>query len=309
MFAQGRFFRNAQRLQPDLRPGRIGGAAARRADAGEPGRAKFAELRVSLRLDPRDAFENALKEDAVILRAWFKARRQCGVIHRETLAGLWQRVVIEARRMIGVEQRREACQIVFREVFADGRTASVRGSACQPLVTNAVAVDAEMWRKHRCVGQQLQGERGAERGDAIARRRRTAGEEGRAAIGGPGDNRCIGGKAKPGCHARADGGDPRSGRNNAGEEGGTETGFPDPAGPLAGNRIIARFQGVIFIRHVIDARQPAQNPVRLMDDPPALAHKFHGAGERRGGAQRRRFTRGGSCNACEMVSFAHVIIH
>ena len=55
--------------------------------------------------------------------------------------------IIEAGRVIGVEQGREAGEVILREERADGGTPCVRGAARQPLLADAVAVDAEVRRE------------------------------------------------------------------------------------------------------------------------------------------------------------------
>ncbi len=78
------------------------------------------ELRIGVRLDAGDAFEDTLEENAVIGGAGVEARLEILIVDGEALAGLGQRIVVEAGRMIGASSgvRRARSSLVKKAAIA-----------------------------------------------------------------------------------------------------------------------------------------------------------------------------------------------
>lgn len=84
-------------------PATVGRAAAGAEDACGSRCTQRSEFPVALRLDAGDTLQDPLEEQRVICRAWRKTRLERRIIHRETLAGTDQRIVIQPGRPVRLQ--------------------------------------------------------------------------------------------------------------------------------------------------------------------------------------------------------------
>ncbi len=156
----------------------------------------------------------------------------------------------EVEGLVGAEPGREAFDLVRLEVAQKRPAAAVGRTTGQPVAEELVAVDAVSGGEEGLRRQELDGERGAERRDAIAGLRRAGGEEGGAAVGGAGDDL---GPAKRACSDRTD---RRAGLDHLGQKIASDAESGEPGGPEAGDGVPAELQGVVVVAEPEAAGQP-----------------------------------------------------
>ena len=175
--------RHAQDALADGGPGWVSRSAADADDLAQGRCSKVAERLIGQSFDRGNALQQALEKLHVVGGPRGHARRQLRVGNGEALAGLGQRVVVETGRPCGIKLRRQRGHPLGAEMRQQRAAAGVGGAAHQPAVAKAVRVDALPRREDRLVRQQLQHQRGAERGDCIAGRRGAGRDERSDAVG------------------------------------------------------------------------------------------------------------------------------
>ena len=89
-------------------------------------------------------------------RAGLHPRSPVRVVERETFPDAWQRVVVHAERPVGIDPFAECGHLGIGKKLSQHGPATVRRTASQPAVADAVAVDAELRRRDRVLAVDLQ---------------------------------------------------------------------------------------------------------------------------------------------------------
>ena len=145
-------------LQTDLRPFVVDGAAADRPDRRQGIGAQFGEAAIAQRLDARRCLRGSPAGSAAARRGAASRRgAKCWIVDRKALARPRQGIVVEAGRLIGVDQRRQALDLLAGEMRHDGLAAGIGGAAGQPGIANAMAVDAVLRGKDRAAMREASG--------------------------------------------------------------------------------------------------------------------------------------------------------
>ena len=133
------------------------------------------------------------------------------------------------------------------EELQERLAAAVGGTASQPSIADAVAIDAEFGREDGTVTEELQHDGRAQRRRGFAGFSRPASEEGCASVGRTRRDGDAFRDAERDGRLRGDVSDGRPDRYNFGEESGRESEVAEPIRPAAADGIVTRLERVILV--------------------------------------------------------------
>ena len=114
------------------RPCPISRAAADADDAAQAGAPSRGQALVGKRLDRCDAFEKALEETIVLGRTRIDPCLKAWIGDREALSRFWQRIVIEAGRLLRPESGRQTFHFVCGKMHQQRRATRIGSAAGKP---------------------------------------------------------------------------------------------------------------------------------------------------------------------------------
>src|SRR4029077_3421472 len=113
------------------------------------GSSEQSQALVGKRLDRCDALEKALEETIVFGRTRIDPCLKDWIGDREALSRFWQRIVIEAGRLLWPESVRQTFHFVCGKMHLQSRATRIGSAAGKPVRAKTVRIDPLVCRKDR----------------------------------------------------------------------------------------------------------------------------------------------------------------